>query len=119
MHKAEVDQGHKPATTVVGQALFNATGLSGVSDPDDSDDVDDGDNLEALVVNPNGNPWPLLAIDVAAAKLALVSTELNDWPAAEFWCAAKFAPSVLEYVSSSEASGEPAMCWPAGPYKLR
>jgi hypothetical protein len=100
MHIAEVDQGQGPATTVVGQALFSATGLRGVSEPDDSDDVDDGDSREELVVKPRGSPGPELAMEVAAARLALVSTELREegiaWPALEFWWATRLAPRVLE-----------------------
>lgn len=101
----------------------------GVSEPEDNEDVEDGDILEELVVRPRGRATVLLELDVAAARPALVNTELmedgTEWLAlAEFCAAIKFAPNVLWYVSSSEASGEPplaaARCWAAaGPYKLR
>lgn len=90
---AEVDQGHKLATAEGQATLFRATGFNGVSEPDDSDDVDEGDILEELVVKPSGIPTPL-ELEVAAARLALVST--SDDGGIAFCCAAaKLAPIVL------------------------
>lgn len=112
----EVVQGQIAASAAEGQALFNATGFRGVSDPDDKEDVDDGDIRDVLVVSPSGIPTAPLELDVAATKLALVSTEVRDagtagWPTPlEFCCAAaKLAPIVRWYVSSSVASGEPPL----------
>lgn len=62
------------ADTFDDQALFNAIGLCGVSDPEDIEEV--GDILE-LVVSPRGTLLDALE-DVAAARLALVNTELRE-----------------------------------------
>lgn len=50
----------------------------GVSEPEDSEDVEDGDILEGLVVRPRGRATVLLELDVAAARPALVNTELME-----------------------------------------
>lgn len=90
--RSEVVYGQISTTLLSGQALFKATGFSGVSEPDDRLDVDEGDILEALVVKPSGRLDELLDVDVAAARLALVSTELRD--EGTVWLALT-APNVL------------------------
>nr|CAH7739797.1 unnamed protein product [Callosobruchus chinensis] len=120
----EVDQGHLPANTTTGQALFKATGFIGVSEPDDSDDVEEGDILDEVVVRPRGRPMLKQKFkecnasrNIKLFEQVVKSNEVSDanleldvaLVAVEAAVAAirLAAPKVRWYVSRREASGEP------------